>query len=371
MKFRDTNTQIYVLMLDFPKAFHTVPHNRLLHKLSRYGVRGQLLQWISAFLKGRSQRVVVDGAHSPWTHVDSGVPQGTVLGPLLFLTHINDITRVIKSQCRLFADDCLLYRPIRTEEDQHLLQQDLLGLEEWSVKWGMRFNASKCEVIRIHRSKRPLDHFYTIGGQVLQEVDSCKYLGVNINNKLDWSTHIHAITSRANRTLGFLRRNLSECPQELKALSYVTLVRSVLEYACQAWDPYTKKDTDCLEKVQRSAARFVTRDYSSYSSVTDMLSALKWRSLASRRQDLRLILMFQITHDMVAIPTESLLTSSDSRTRSSHGLTYKHLPSKTDSYKNSFFPRTIREWNALEPSLVACDNTDTFRERVKASHRCH
>ena len=152
MKFRDTNTQVDVIILDFSKASDTVPHNRLVHnnnnndnniKLSRYGVRGQLLQWIASFLKGRSQRVVVDGAHSSsWIHVDSGVPQGTVLGPLLFLAHINDITEVIQSQCRLFADDCLLYRPIRTEQDQIILQQDLDRLQTWSSNWGMRFNAS-------------------------------------------------------------------------------------------------------------------------------------------------------------------------------------------------------------------------------------
>ena len=113
------------------------------------------------------------------------------------------------------------------------------------------------------------------------------------------------------------------------------------------------------------------RDYSTYSSVTDMMTALEWDSLASRRQDLRLILMYQIVHKKVAIPSDSLLTRTDNRTRSSHGYSYKHLPAKTDSYKNSYFPRTIREWNSLDSYIVDSDTTDIFKDRIKAPSRCH
>ena len=144
MSFRDSNLQTDVIVLDFSKAFDTVPHNRLLHKINHYGVRGHLLTWISSFLKQRQQRVVVDGAHSEWIHVDSGVPQGTVLGPLLFLAHINDLPCSIQSQCRLFADECLLYRPIRSQADSVILQKDLNCLVQWATTWGMRFNATKC-----------------------------------------------------------------------------------------------------------------------------------------------------------------------------------------------------------------------------------
>ena len=142
--YRDRNKQVDVIVLDFSKAFDTVPHNRLLHKLHHYGIRGQLNTWIASFLKTRQQRVVVDGAHSEWVHVDSGVPQGTVLGPMLFLAHINDLPAAINkdTKCRLFADDCLLYRPIETQQDQITLQQDLDCIQQWADGWGMRFNAS-------------------------------------------------------------------------------------------------------------------------------------------------------------------------------------------------------------------------------------
>lgn len=338
MCFRDSNVQVDIIVLDFSKAFDTVPHNRLLHKLHHYGIRGELHTWLAAFLKSRYQRVVVDGVHAEWVHVDSGVPQGTVLGPLLFLAHINDLPSAVRSHCRLFADDCLLYRPIRTLQDQLDLQVDLDRLQEWAKVWGMRFNASKCQVLRISRSARPLDRFYTIGDHILDQVTSAKYLGVIINDQLQWDTHIDSITARANRTIGFLRRNLALCPQSLKELAYLSLTRSILEYACQVWDPHKKTDQARIEQVQRRAARFTLRDYSSYSSVTAMLKTLGWESLTTRRKNARLALMYQITFGLVAIPTDTL-TPADTRTRASHDYKYRHLAAATKPYQNSFFPK--------------------------------
>ena len=140
---RDTKIQIDLAILDFSKAFDTVPHERLLGKMKFYGINGPILQWTAAFLENREQCVMVDGAKSKPTRVESGVPQGTVLGPLLFLLHINDLPGVVSSQVRLFADDCLMYRPIRVRDDQVSFQQDLLALERWGDTWGMRFNAKK------------------------------------------------------------------------------------------------------------------------------------------------------------------------------------------------------------------------------------
>ena len=137
----ENNIQTDIAILDFSKAFDTVPHHKLLHKLSSYGVRGKLHRWISSFLCNRFMKVVVDGECSSETKVLSGVPQGTVLGPLLFLVHINDLPDCVTSNVRLFADDCLLYRTVKSQKDQEALQTDLKSLEIWADKWGMRFNA--------------------------------------------------------------------------------------------------------------------------------------------------------------------------------------------------------------------------------------
>ena len=143
---RETSKQVDVAILDLSKAFDTVPHKRLLNKLTLYGINGNIHRWISSFLTHRRQQVVIDGAQSSEEPVLSGVPQGTVLGPLLFLLHLNDLPSVLDpgTVCRLFADDCLLYRNIRSIADQLQLQQDLLNLEKWAANWGMKFNAKKC-----------------------------------------------------------------------------------------------------------------------------------------------------------------------------------------------------------------------------------
>ena len=140
----NSGTQTDVAILDCSKAFDTVPHDKLLSKLRSYGVTDPHLSWLSNFLSKRTMRVMCEGAESSDAYVESGVPQGTVLGPLLFLCHINDLPERVRSQVRLFADDCLLYRPINSSDDQTILQEDLKELEEWANTWGMRFNAKKC-----------------------------------------------------------------------------------------------------------------------------------------------------------------------------------------------------------------------------------
>ena len=145
--------QTDLIVLDFSKAFDVVPSQRLLHKLDHYGIRRSTLLWIQNFLTTRTQKVVVDGSFSDIAHVGCGVPQGTVLGPILFLCYINDLPSWVSSDVRLFADDCLLYRPIRTKADQKKLQEDLTKLEHWADTWGMKFNPSKCSVLRVKRPR--------------------------------------------------------------------------------------------------------------------------------------------------------------------------------------------------------------------------
>ena len=147
MCWRDRKVQVDVAVLDFAKAFDTVPHESLLGKIDHYGVSGNLNTWIRAFLTSRTQRVMVDGELSESVSVDSGVPQGTVLGLLLFLLHINDLPQNVSSTVRLFADDCLIYRPIKNQQDPIALQQDLCSLDNWASIWGMRFNVKKCNIL--------------------------------------------------------------------------------------------------------------------------------------------------------------------------------------------------------------------------------
>ena len=173
--------------MDFAKAFDKVPHKRLLYKLDHYGVRGTTNRWIASWLADRTQEVVLDGTHSDSAPVISGVPQGSCLGPILFLIFINDLPNGILSNVRLFADDCVLYRNIYSHQDCIELQNDLLKLGLLEQYWLMKFNVSKCHSLRIsrHRPDKQFTHSYTLHGQKFDEVKETKYLGVTISNTLD------------------------------------------------------------------------------------------------------------------------------------------------------------------------------------------
>ena len=353
--------QVDLVIIDFSKAFDTVPHRKLLHKLKNYGIDGQINKWIEQFLVNRKQKVVVDGEFSSLGDVLSGVPQGTVLGPLLFLLHINDLPSHVISQIRLFADDCLLYRKIRSEEDQLLIQKDLESLEKWAQSWGMKFNATKCYVMSIHRSKKPLTKFYQLNGHILQKVSENPYLGLIIRDDLQWSSHIAKTCSKANSTLGFIRRNLRNVNSSFKQTAYISLVRSVLEYSCSVWDPHLEKDISRIEGIQRKAARFVKSDYSSYNSVTDMMTDLKWKPLQQRRREHRLTLLYKIINNLIAIPPEELIHYNPRTYRHKHSKQIIVKSPNVNCYKYSFLPRTIIDWNNLTEDDVNCQTIAQFK----------
>ena len=218
----------------------TPPHELLKSKLFSYGICGKTLKWINAFLCYRQQRVVVNGVKSDWAPVVPGVPQGTLLGPLLFSLHINDITADI--DIRLFADDCVCYREIKDKENTLKLQRDIDRLGNWARKWGMGFQHVKCNMMQLTRKHlNKIQASYTLEGAVLENVDNIKYLGVTITNDLRWNTHISNICTKANRTLGFLRRTLFSCPQNVKEAAYKGMVRPILEYGSSVWDPHPDK----------------------------------------------------------------------------------------------------------------------------------
>ena len=220
----DDREQIDAVLLDFSKAFDKVSHHLLHHKLHYYGIRGQTLGWIDSFLSGRTQRVVCEGSQSSECNVGSGVPQGTVLGPLLFLLYINDLPETVSSNTRLFADDALVYRTINNEEDAKKLQKDLDNLQIWEHKWKMHFNPDKCEVLRITLKKNIIEANYTIHNQQLQVVQKAKYLGVTIDKTLSFNDHVNNICKKANATRAFVHRNTKHCPWHVKTAAYNTLV---------------------------------------------------------------------------------------------------------------------------------------------------
>ena len=343
--------QIDMVVLDFSKAFDKVPHRRLMDKLWNYGVRGTTHSWIKAFLSDRRQRVIVDGESSDWVPVQSGVPQGTVLGPMLFLAFINDLPKSVTSSVRLFADDCVLYRSVSNDEDCCTLQEDLEKLETWENQWCMSFNPSKCSTISITRKKKRIIHHYSLHNQILDKVDSATYLGVELSSDLTWANHINKTTKKANSRLAFVKRNLPINSVKVKEAAYKGIVRPILEYSSSVWDPHHQKYKDQLEMVQHRAARFALGIYNQ-GSVTNMLHQLEWETLEDRRRKARLNMFFRILMCMVAVPLPPIVTRAP-RPRPGYPHHFLIPFCRTDAYKYSFFPQTLTQWNKL-PASIAC-----------------
>ena len=208
----------------------------------------------------------------------SGVPHGSVLGPLLFLVYINDLPACVTSEARLFADDCILYRTVNTQEDVSAIQDDIDRLQEWEEKWLMKFNPEKCEVLRVtNKTRHILTAQYTIHGTTLQTVDEAKHLGVTIHGKINWKTHVNNICKKANITQGFLGRNLRNCTPKVNEQVYRTYVLKTNPRICL--NPSTDLLATQIDMVQRRAARFVQSDYRRRHSVTAMLQQLNWQTI--------------------------------------------------------------------------------------------
>ena len=359
--------QLDLLILDFSKAFDKVSHRHLLSKLDFYGIKGDTLMWIGQWLTGRTQQVIVDGESSPKSHVRSGVPQGTVLGPLMFLIYINDIGLGINSSVRLFADDSLVYRVVESELDAAALQCDLDRLCGWARDWHMVFNPAKCYVLSITNKSVPIRSVYTMFGHQLEQVEHHPYLGVELSKNLDWGPHINSIMPKAQRSLNFLRRNLHGCSIGTKDKAYRSLVRPILEYGAAAWDPYHSAHISRIESVQRRAARFVngTQPTDRDSSVTNMINALGWRTLQERRLVARLTMMYKAVNLQTACYIPTYFQPVVAGRRASHGQQYSSPHVRVDVYKFSYFPRTFRSWNILPESAVISPDVDTFKAAVQ------
>ncbi len=235
------------------------------------------------------------------------MPQGSVLGPLLFLIYINDLPEhVSSSKVRLFADDTAIYLSLTCASHSAHLQHDLNELDKWESLWDMSFNPSKCQCIHITKRRTVIDTHYLLHSTQLESVTSAKYLGITFSNDLTWNNQIDNITKKENQTLGFLRRNIKVHSEPLKSTAYKTLVRPQLEYCSSVWSPHTETAINQIESVQRRAARWVKRDYTRTSSVTEMMSSLQWRPLELRRIDQRLIMFYKIITRSSLYPPQNM-----------------------------------------------------------------
>ena len=251
-------------------------------KLRAYGVKGKLASWIESFLSDRKMQVSVRGSVSRWCSVKSGVPQGSVLGPLLFLSYINDLPENVSSSIELFADDTKIWNIIRSEVDRLSLQDDLGKLNDWSKQWLLRFNIDKCKKMHIGNQESQFAYKMTSGSDehMLQEISEEKDLGVWISNDLEPSKQCTVSASKAMNVHRAIKKSFESLDVKAFNILYKIFVRPHLEYCVQAWSPYYVKDIQVLEKVQRRATKLVEGLSRKY--YEDRLAALRLYSLEQR-----------------------------------------------------------------------------------------
>ena len=355
----DKSRAIDILYLDFKKAFDKVPHKRLMAKVRGYGIIDDVGDWIEDWLTGRKQRVVINGSSSTWRDVTSGVPQGSVLGPLLFIIYINDLDLGLVSKISKFADDTKIGINANDESAVKQLQEDLNRIGEWSEKWQMPFNLEKCKVM--HIGQRNEKTKYELLGKELDICNEEKDLGVIITNDLKPSKQCIEVEKKAQKILGYIKRQFNTRKEETILTLYNALVRPHLEYAVQFWSPSHRKDIDRLERVQARATKLIPSIR--HMSYERRLAKLNLYSLEKRRIRGQLIETFKILKGIENVDHRKFFTLSNNQTRS-NGLKLELRRFNTSQCGSFFTYKIASYWNALPANVVNSANVNQFKTRL-------
>jgi ribonucleases P/MRP protein subunit RPP40 len=343
--------QVDVISIDWSKAFDSIPHDRLGDKLWALHIRGNLLNWIKSFLSGRTQRVIYGGSVSESVDVTSGVPQGSVIGPLLFAVFMLDLPNCIKSNVSQYADDSTISRPIKSQSDVVCLQDNLNSVAVWCKLNRMELNPNKSSYIRLSRSQNPINSAYTIQDISVPQQSDFTLLGIKITSNLKWNMQTENVRKKGAKILGMLGRCFFKCKFHAKRMLYISLVRSVLSYGAPAWHPSTVTNCNFLERIQGRATRFIL-GHSRFSKCDDSNTRLikcnlpsvcdMWKSI-----DIKfLACCFSGKYDFDVFGVNKLFVRE--RRPGLRGSSFAlSCPRGDASYLSSYFPRVVAQYNAL------------------------
>jgi hypothetical protein len=333
------------------------------------GIEGDLFEWLNDYLNERKIRVVVNGQKSEWLNTTAGVPQGSILGPLLFLIFINDVTEGIESDIHLFADDTSLMEIINNYNESYAkLNRDLNRLSTWADRWQITFNAAKTVYLQVSRkinqAPKPI---LKLKGAIVKEVQSHKHLGLTFNNTLTWTDHIDKLVNKASQCVGLLRRICREVPRECLETLYKAMIRPLLEYGDVIYDGSAESHTKRLEDVQRDAAITCTGAYK-HTKHSNLLDELGWPPLSYRRKQHRLNTMFKIQNGL-APPYLTDMCPPLTRDRTAYnlrsGANITIPQSRTTTFQKSFYPQSIEDWNNLDMETKNIKTIETFKDHQK------
>ena len=362
-KLLDDGNKLDVLYCDFRKAFDSVPHKRLMLKIRSYGIEGDIANWIEDFITGRKQRVQINGQQSSWADVTSGVPQGSVLGPLLFVIFINDLPEAVNCSVKLYADDTKIYAVIKNALDSRKLQEEINKLFRWSVTWQLMFHPDKCHIIKLGKERE--EYVYTMGEQddisFLTENEEEKDLGIIIDNKLRFSSHCEKVISKSNKLLGIIRRNFTYINEDNFKLLYKAIIRPTIEYGANIYNPILQQDIYKIESIQRRATKMVQGlDTLAYE---ERLRCLNLPTLKYRRARGDMIQVYKYLHGLNIAPEGMFTLVRGSITRG-HSLKLEKKRCNTRLRSHFFSQRIINLWNALKEETVQATSLNCFKNRL-------
>ena len=369
-KSLDSGTPIDIAYMDFKKAFDSVPHERLLFKLSKYGISGNLLSWIKDFLSCRTQYVKINDSKSACNNITSGVPQGSVLGPMLFIYFINDLPEICTVTTKIFADDTKAYTQIKSEEDHLNLQNTINNIHNWTEEWQLKFNETKCKIL--HLGDNNPQRSYFIGSEdsriELEKTVIEKDLGVHVDPTLSFDSHIETIIKKASSKSAQILENFTYRSKKVLVPLFTTLVRPVLEYANATWNSNQRYNIDEIEAVQRRFTKHI-HEVKKF-PYEERLIRIKLPSLEFRRFRGDLIETYKIAHNLYDKNSVNSLLNFRSKSRlRGHQYTIIKNSTKKYSYQHFFTNRVCNAWNSLPEDIANAKSLNIFKNKIDKKYK--